>query len=205
MGRVLPGPPRRDSHLQPHPVRRNPDRHELADWRSAPPDTTAPVRSSGSPSGTLAARNSQTTLSLATNESATCRYTTTAGTAYARCRTWFPAHRRRRRLHHGERGAATAPLQFTSCAADSVGNINPDDTISFSIATPAANTTAPVRSSGSPSGTLAGGTTQTTMSVTTNESATCRNGVRPAGDGVRLDAEHLHDHRPRATRRPSPG
>ena len=50
----------------------------------APPaDTTAPVRSSGLPSGTLAAGTTQATLSLATNENATCRYATTAGVAYS--------------------------------------------------------------------------------------------------------------------------
>ncbi|MEK7705821.1 MAG: MopE-related protein [Myxococcota bacterium] len=38
----------------------------------------------------------------------------------------------------------------------------------------AADTTAPVLSSGLPMGTLAGGTTQTTLRVTTNEAATCK-------------------------------
>ena len=47
-----------------------------------PTDTTPPVRSSGRP-GTLAAGTTQASLSLATNENATCRYATTAGVAYA--------------------------------------------------------------------------------------------------------------------------
>lgn len=45
-------------------------------------DTTAPVRSSGSPSGALSAGTSQTTVSLTTNENATCKYSTSAGTAF---------------------------------------------------------------------------------------------------------------------------
>ena len=49
---------------------------------SSPPDTTPPVRSSGAPTGALAAGTTQTSLSLATDENATCRYATTAGVAY---------------------------------------------------------------------------------------------------------------------------
>ena len=46
------------------------------------PDTTAPTLSGGAPSGVLAAGTTATTLSLATNENASCRYATTAGVAY---------------------------------------------------------------------------------------------------------------------------
>jgi hypothetical protein len=55
-----------------------------ANLYSAPiPDTTPAVRTSGTPTSALAAGTTTTTLSLATNESATCRYSTTANTAYA--------------------------------------------------------------------------------------------------------------------------
>jgi hypothetical protein len=47
------------------------------------PDTTAPIISNSSPSGTLAFGTTQTTLSLTTNEIADCRYSTTAGTPYS--------------------------------------------------------------------------------------------------------------------------
>lgn len=46
-------------------------------------DTTPPVLSGGSPTGTLPAGTTATTLSVSTNENATCRYSATAGTAYA--------------------------------------------------------------------------------------------------------------------------
>jgi hypothetical protein len=46
-------------------------------------DSSPPSRSNGQPTGTLAAGTTQTTLSLSTNEAATCRYATTAGVAYA--------------------------------------------------------------------------------------------------------------------------
>ena len=45
-------------------------------------DNTPPVRSGGSPSGTLALNTTSATLSLTTNEAATCKYSTASGTAY---------------------------------------------------------------------------------------------------------------------------
>lgn len=47
------------------------------------PTVSAPVVSSGSPSGTLPATTTQATMTVATNENATCKYATTAGTAYS--------------------------------------------------------------------------------------------------------------------------
>ena len=52
-------------------------------------DTTPPVRTNGQPTGTLPAGTTQTTLSLTTNENATCRYATTAGVAYSAMPTTF--------------------------------------------------------------------------------------------------------------------
>ena len=49
---------------------------------STGPDTTPPILSNGSPSGSIPATTS-TTISLSTNENATCKYATTAGTSYA--------------------------------------------------------------------------------------------------------------------------
>ncbi len=46
-------------------------------------DNTAPVLSAGSPSSALDAGTTATTISLTTNEAATCKYGTTANTAYA--------------------------------------------------------------------------------------------------------------------------
>lgn len=45
-------------------------------------DNTAPVRSAGSPSTALAYGTTSTDISLTTNESATCKYSTSAATAY---------------------------------------------------------------------------------------------------------------------------
>lgn len=56
---------------------------ELSVTTPPPADVTAPVRSNGQPSGSLAAGTTQATLSLATNEIATCRYSTSTGISYA--------------------------------------------------------------------------------------------------------------------------
>ncbi|MFZ2521901.1 MAG: PQQ-dependent sugar dehydrogenase [Minisyncoccia bacterium] len=49
---------------------------------SSTPDTTAPVLSNGTPNGILPDGTTQTTISLISNENATCRYSTTANTTY---------------------------------------------------------------------------------------------------------------------------
>ena len=62
---------------------------------------------------------------------------------------------------------------FVRCQ-DAAANANTNDfTIGFSVALPA-DATPPVRSNGLPTGTLPAGTTQTAISLTTNENATCR-------------------------------
>jgi len=49
----------------------------------AGPDTAPPIRSQGLPSGTLASGTASATLSLATNETSTCKYSTTAGVSFS--------------------------------------------------------------------------------------------------------------------------
>ncbi|MFA4941285.1 MAG: choice-of-anchor Q domain-containing protein [Patescibacteria group bacterium] len=152
---------------------------ESAEGSLPPADTTPPVRSNGSPSGTLAADTTSTTLSLSTNEIATCRWSTTPNTAYANMVNTFSST--------GATSHSTSISGLTNGASytyyircsDQIGNSNTDDfSISFSIALPA-DATPPVRSNGSPSGTLAADTTSTTLSLSTNEIATCRWSTTP--------------------------
>jgi|GEM_PF-1963532 len=56
---------------------------DTGDNCALPPDTQPPVRSNGAPSGSLVAGTTQTTISLTTDEAATCKYSTMAGTSYA--------------------------------------------------------------------------------------------------------------------------
>ncbi len=90
-------------------------------------DTTAPVRSTSQPNITLPAGTTQTTISLTTNEAATCRYAVTAGVAFANMSGVFSSS-----------GATTHPLAVTGLSngtvrthyikcRDIAGNANSDD------------------------------------------------------------------------------
>jgi len=98
-------------------------------------DNTFPVRSSGSPSGTLVWDTTSVTLSLTTDENATCKYGVSSGTAYSSIANTFSTT-----------GGTTHSSSITGLSSnntttyyvrcqDTVGNTNSDDyLISFSIA-----------------------------------------------------------------------
>ncbi len=62
----------------------------IAGWTGSA-DTTPPVLSNGAPSGTLPAGTQQATLSVTSNETATCRFSTVAGISYAAMTNTFAA------------------------------------------------------------------------------------------------------------------
>jgi hypothetical protein len=104
-------------------------------------DTTPPVRSNGSPSGSLPAGAVQTTMTLATNENATCKFATNAGTAYSSMTNTFSTTGGTNHsvnitgLQNGQ-----SYNRYIRCI-DSSGNANTDDfTISWSVANPPALT-----------------------------------------------------------------
>ena len=98
-------------------------------------DTTPPIRTNGQPSGAMAAGTTQTSLSLTTDEIATCRYATAAGVAYSSMTNVFS----------GTGGTAHSTTvsglvnggsysYYVRCQ-DSTGNANADDfVITFSVA-----------------------------------------------------------------------
>jgi Tol biopolymer transport system component len=122
-------------NLVPGDTNRSPDVF-VHERRSAGQDTTPPLRTNGRPSGTLPAGTTETTLSLATNETATCRYSTTPGVAYGAMTASFgttggTAHRT---LVGGLRDGQSYRI-YVRCQ-DAAGNANADDfTIAFSVAT----------------------------------------------------------------------
>ena len=141
-----------------------------------PADTTPPVRSGGQPSGMLPAGTIQTTLSLATNENATCRYSTTAGVAYGSMTGTFTSTGA---LTHSTtvNGLSGGNHSFFVRCQDTSNNANTNDfAISFAVAL---DTTPPIRSNPQPAGALPAGTTQTALGLTTNENATCRYSTTP--------------------------
>ncbi len=60
----------------------NENPNQVCDAVATGADTTAPVRSNASPTGTLASGTTETLIALQTDEPANCRYDTSAGTAY---------------------------------------------------------------------------------------------------------------------------
>jgi hypothetical protein len=144
---------------------------QLGSW-TVTTAAAAPVVSSGSPSGSLTYTITQTTMSVATNIGATCKYATASGTSYSAMPYTFAttggtAHSI---LLTGLR-SGTAYAYYVRCSGTS-GNVDTSDyPVSFSIA---AQPAPPALSGGSPAGALTSSTTQTTMSAVTNENATCK-------------------------------
>ncbi|MBI2577964.1 MAG: metallophosphoesterase [Candidatus Wildermuthbacteria bacterium] len=139
-------------------------------------DAIPPVLSSGQPTGILPSGTTQAVLSLATSENASCKYDVVLGTGYAVMPFAFTTTGT---LSHSTNVAGltdgTNYSYYVRCQ-DGTGNANGDDyTISFSVDVP--DTMPPVRSSGLPSGDVAAGTTQITLSLMTNEVATCKYAV----------------------------
>ncbi|MCR4322721.1 MAG: cohesin domain-containing protein, partial [Candidatus Azambacteria bacterium] len=106
-------------------------------------DSTAPVRTSGAPSGVLAVGTTQATLSLSTNENATCKYGIAVGVTYASVANTFSTT-------GGTAHSATVSglsngnsyAYYVRCE-DGAGNMNDDDhTIAFSVA-PSVSTPTP--------------------------------------------------------------
>jgi hypothetical protein len=140
----------------------NPDDFTIA--FSVAADTTPPVRSNGQPSGTLTAGTTQATMSLATNENATCRFGPTAGVVYASQPSAFTTTGGTNHsvlltgLSNGQ-----SYTRYVRCQ-DGVPNANPDDfAITFAVANPPPpDTTPPTVSMTAPTaGTVFGNVTLT--------------------------------------------
>ncbi|QQS59380.1 S8 family serine peptidase [Candidatus Peregrinibacteria bacterium] len=101
-----------------------------------PLDVTPPVLSNGAPSGEFSAGTTGATLSLDTDEAATCKYDTVSGTDYASMPNTFTTTGG---TSHSEDIAGLADggsySYYVRCE-DTAGNNNPDDfSISFTVAT----------------------------------------------------------------------
>ncbi len=131
----------------------------------AQPDTTPPTLSNGQPSGVLSVGTTQTTISVSTNEAATCRYGT-ADVVYAQLPNQFTT------TGSTSHSSSITGLQnaqtyhyYVRCS-DQSGNVNTGSySIQFSVA---ADTTPPILSS-----VTAGSISQTSAIITwtTNEAA----------------------------------
>lgn len=138
-------------------------------------DHAPPVRYDSQPTGILAENAFQVIISLTTNEPATCKYSTERFTPYYFMTNAFSANGSINNLfpHSAvlkDLSSGNTYNYYVKCS-DIKGNTNHDD---FLISFSTADVTSPILSNGQPSGTLDVGTTQTELSLTTNELATCR-------------------------------
>lgn len=136
-------------------------------------DTTPPVISSPLPSGEQVYGTTSVTLHVTTNENATCKYSAT-NVAYASMSNTFG---NTGGTEHQQTGFTTSNgssyTLYVRCI-DGAGNSNPSSTtISFSVAS---DTTPPVLSGISPTGSFQSSTSSVSLGITTNENATCRYG-----------------------------
>ena len=98
---------------------------------------SAPVRSGGTPTGTLPSGTTSTTLSLTTNENATCRYSTTPGVSYSSMTDTFSTTGGT--SHSTTISGLSDGDSYSYCVRcqDDSGNVNTSDYgISFSVAVP---------------------------------------------------------------------
>ena len=97
-------------------------------------DTTPPVRSNGAPTGTLAAGTTTATLSLSTDETAACAYST-ADVAYASMTAFTATNALAHSTNVIGLTNGTSYTYYVRCR-DTLGNANPNSfLISFSVAT----------------------------------------------------------------------
>ena len=103
----------------------------------SPSDIIPPVRSNGQPTGSLSYNTTQATLSLATNETAACKYSTASGLAYDSMTNNFTVTGGT--LHStviGGLSSGNSYNYYIRCM-DDAGNKNTNDyTVSFSVASP---------------------------------------------------------------------
>ena len=140
--------------------------------------------SGGQPTGTLAAGTTQTNLQVTSNEAATCRYSTTAGTSYASMANTFTTTGATNHSTNVTGLTNGSSYTFYVRCQDTAGNPNTTDfPIAFSVAAP--DGTPPTVSVNSPGATVSG---------TVTVSANAADNVGVAGvqffvDGNALGAE----------------
>ncbi|MDD3486965.1 MAG: hypothetical protein PHF35_01130 [Candidatus Moranbacteria bacterium] len=140
-------------------------------------DSTPPIVSGGSPSGTLSSGTASTTLRVLTNENATCKYGETKDNAYSSMANDFTntgGKNHTSSLTSLEDGQA---YKYYVRCKDTAGNVNDSDyTVSFSVDSGGGSKTGdgPAITKSSPSGELAAGTKSITLKIATSVNATCK-------------------------------
>jgi len=137
-------------------------------------DTQAPTLSAGQPSGTLDAGTTTANLNVTSNENATCKYGDSANTAFTSIANTFSSTGNTSHSSQlTELTDGSSYSYYVRCEDNSNNANNSDYVINFSVAD-SADVTAPVLSNGTPDQRLPMGTTSTTLSLDTDESAVCK-------------------------------
>ena len=137
-------------------------------------DTAPPSISNGLPSGELASGTTDTTMSVNTNENATCKYSTEANTLYdSMANTFFSTGARAHSQPIVSLENGKAYTYYVRCRDAALNKNTTDYPISFSVRI------GPNISKGLPTGELDAGTTSEIMSVTTDVNATCKYSETP--------------------------
>lgn len=142
---------------------------------ATPSDTTPPTATITAPTNNsvLAAGTTQTTLSATTNEAATCRWSTTDQTYALMTNTFTTTGSTSHSTTISGLSNGQSYTRYIRCQ-DAAGNANTASvSVSFSVAS---DTTPPTVTITTPTGgqVFLSGTTQTTLSATTNENANCK-------------------------------
>ena len=137
-------------------------------------DMEPPVIGAGQPSGTLDAGTTLATLSVTTDEPATCRWGTSSALAYDDLPSAFTTTGGTSHATDVSGLIGGQSYAYHVRCRDLTGNTSATSyEIAFDVAA-GPDVTAPVIGNAQPTGTLPGGTTQATLSVSTSEAATCR-------------------------------
>ena len=144
-------------------------------------DAIAPVISNAQPSGALDAGTTETTISLSTDENATCRYSASAGIDYDAMTSNFTT------TSGTSHSAIVSNLSdggnyryYVRCVDENNNKNSSDLEIAFSVNTATtgggggASDSAVVISNGTPSGTLSSDITEAVVAINTNKNATCK-------------------------------
>ena len=138
-------------------------------------DKEAPVRSNLKPVGTLAVGTVSTTISLITDEEAVCKYDENKDLSYTQKSKSFITNDNKNHSQNISNLANGKKYNFYIRCKDQVGNENSDDVvISFDIASDSADTIPPVRTNAQPTGVLPVGSKSSTISLETDENASCK-------------------------------
>jgi len=144
---------------------------------SGTPDTTPPSRSNPQPTGILSSGTTSTIISLYTDETATCKYSEIAGTAYDSITNTFTTTGGTTHSQTitglSDGNTYTYYIRCQDTATPLNQNTN-DFTISFSVANAASDITPPLRTNAFPQGEIDAGTTAQDISLSTDENATCK-------------------------------